>query len=118
MKKLKENKTIKRGDILQISVPKGLGNELGGISNCVVLSNNKGNQYSNIITVAFITNYREDKVLLPTHVKIELNDLDKIISLEHIRTISKERVTQKVGEVQGRDLVYLDKRLKISLGLI
>lgn len=104
---------IKRGQIYYCKFD-GVGSEYKGVRPVVVLQNNVGNKYSTTTIVAPCTS-RDKNFLL--HVPIDCENMNKKtwVCLEHIYTISKDRLFSYVGEVNNMD--EIDKKLKVSLGL-
>ncbi len=62
------------------------------------------------------------KAKLPTHVEIEAQDYglerDSVILLEQIRTIDKQRLTDKITHLDDEMMLRINEGLQISLGLI
>ncbi|MNI92302.1 mRNA interferase EndoA [compost metagenome] len=62
------------------------------------------------------------KAKLPTHVEIEAEahgfDRDSVILLEQIRTIDKQRLTDKITHLDEETMRKVDEALQISVGLI
>lgn len=62
------------------------------------------------------------KAKLPTHVEIDARnygfDRDSVILLEQIRTIDKQRLTDKITHLDEEMMMRVNEALNISLGLI
>ncbi|COF43796.1 MazF protein [Streptococcus pneumoniae] len=62
------------------------------------------------------------KAKLPTHVEIDAKkygfERDSVILLEQIRTIDKQRLTDKITHLDEVMMSRVDEALQISLGLI
>ncbi|HZG70354.1 MAG TPA: type II toxin-antitoxin system PemK/MazF family toxin, partial [Chondromyces sp.] len=73
------------------------------------------------IIVAAIT-AQIQKAKLPTHVEIDAKrygfERDSVILLEQIRTIDKQRLTDKITQLDEEMMEKVDEALQISLGLI
>jgi len=73
------------------------------------------------VIVAAITAQIE-KAKLPTHVEIDAQnygfDRDSVILLEQIRTIDKQRLTDKITQLDDEMMFRVNEALNISLGLI
>ncbi|WP_415276537.1 type II toxin-antitoxin system PemK/MazF family toxin [Clostridium perfringens] len=111
---------FKRGDVLLIDLGQEVkGSEQKGKRPCVVISNNRGNGFSPVLTVLSITS--QQKAAIPTHVEIEKSlenglTYDKSLVLaEQVRTISKERVIRKFGTLSEDDMQKVDKAIMKSL---
>ncbi len=63
-----------------------------------------------------------EKAKLPTHVEIDAQnygfDRDSVILLEQIRTIDKQRLTDKITQLDDEMMFRVNEALNISLGLI
>jgi mRNA interferase MazF len=112
---------VKRGYIFYADLSPVVGSEQGGVRPVLIVQNNVGNKYSPTVVVAAITS-QIDKAKLPTHVEVEAkeNGLEKnsVILLEQIRTIDKQRLQEKMTELDDKIMRTVDEGLKISLGLI
>lgn len=98
-----------------------VGSEQGGTRPVLVIQNNIGNQYSPTTIIAAITS-KISKAKLPTHVELSAkrNGLikDSVILLEQLRTIDKERLKDKISQIESGQMRKVDKAIEISLGLI
>lgn len=98
-----------------------VGSEQGGTRPVLVIQNNIGNQYSPTTIIAAITS-KISKAKLPTHVELSAkkNGLikDSVILLEQLRTIDKERLKDKISQIEAGQMSKVDKAIEISLGLI
>jgi mRNA interferase MazF len=112
---------VKRGYIFFADLSPVVGSEQGGVRPVLVIQNDVGNKYSPTVIIAAITSQIE-KAKLPTHVEVESKDYglekDSVILLEQIRTIDKQRLQDKVTELDDRVMQKVNQALKISLGLI
>jgi mRNA interferase MazF len=112
---------VKRGYIFFADLSPVVGSEQGGVRPVLVIQNDVGNKYSPTVIIAAITSQIE-KAKLPTHVEVEANEYglekDSVILLEQIRTIDKQRLQDKVTELDDRVMIKVNQALKISMGLI
>ena len=110
---------IKRGEVYYADLSPVVGSEQGGVRPVLILQNNVGNKYSPTVIVAAITR-KIDKSRVPTHVAIGkdkgLTD-DSVALLEQIRTIDKQRLTDKITHLNDDIMKEVDKALKISIGI-
>lgn len=113
--------TIKRGDVFFADLNPVVGSEQGGMRPVLVIQNDVGNKYSPTVIVAAITSQME-KGKLPTHVEISAAESslekDSVILLEQIRTIDKQRLSQKIAHLEQEIMERANEALEISLGLI
>ncbi|MFV0394056.1 MAG: type II toxin-antitoxin system PemK/MazF family toxin [Coprobacillaceae bacterium] len=109
---------ITRGEIYYADLSPVVGSEQGGYRPVLVLQNNKGNKFSTTIIIAPISS-KMTKNPLPTHVVVENECLEKksVVLLEQIRTIDKQRVREKVGEVEKIIMSQVDQAIRTSLDI-
>src|SRR5699024_6744669 len=99
---------MKRGDVYYADLSPVVGSEQGETRPVLILQNNIGNKYSPTVIVAAITS------------KIGKNKgftENSVALLEQIRTIDKQRLTDKITHLSEEMMENVDKALKISLGI-
>lgn len=112
-------KNIKRGDIFYAELNPVIGSEQGGTRPVLIISNDTGNRYSPTVIVAAITS-RKSKNNLPTHFyldSIEGLPANSIILLEQIRTIDKQRLRERLIQLDECYMEEITTPLLISIGL-
>jgi mRNA interferase MazF len=116
-----KRREIKRGDIYFADLSPVVGSEQGGIRPVLIIQNNIGNRFSPTVVVAAITSQIQ-KAKLPTHIEIHVDkyklERDSVILLEQIRTIDKQRLTDKITHLDSLMMEKVNDALQISLGLI
>ncbi|MCA0972792.1 MULTISPECIES: type II toxin-antitoxin system PemK/MazF family toxin [Halobacillus] len=112
---------VKRGDVYFADLSPVVGSEQGGVRPVLILQNDIGNRFSPTVIVAAIT-AQIQKAKLPTHVEIDAKkygfERNSVILLEQIRTIDKQRLTDKITQLDDPMMQEVNKALQISLGLI
>lgn len=112
---------VKRGDVFLADLSPVVGSEQGGTRPVLILQNNVGNRFSPTVIVAAIT-AKIDKAKIPTHIEIKANtyefERDSVILLEQVRTIDKQRLTDKITHLDEELMDKVDNSLQISLGLV
>lgn len=112
---------VKRGDVYFADLSPVVGSEQGGVRPVLIIQNDIGNRFSPTVIVAAIT-AQIQKAKLPTHVEIDAKrygfERDSVILLEQIRTIDKQRLTDKITHLDEEMMDKVDEALQISLGLI
>lgn len=87
----------------------------------LIIQNDIGNRFSPTVIIAAIT-AQIQKAKLPTHVEIDSKvhgmEKDSVILLEQIRTIDKQRLTDKITHLEEETMRKVDEALQISVGLI
>lgn len=108
------------GDIFWAELGKDADGSLqAGGRPVLVVSNNKANEFSPVITIIPITS-KMGKANLPTHVLIKECGLERpsIALAEQITSINKDRLGRKIGTIQQTVYVGLVKRaIGIQLSL-
>lgn len=114
----------KRGDIYNVDFGKDIGtSKQCGVRPAVIISNNRANQHSPVITVVPLTSKTKKKRFLPTHVFIPYSaefglNRSSIVLAEQIETIDKDRLLEKKGTIKS-DLVMkkITKAIQIQIGV-
>ena len=91
----------KRGDIVGINLNPKKGDEVGKIRPCVIISNNDENQILDTIIVMPLSTQLIDD-MLPYRLRLSKRgklEKDSDVLINHVRTISKKRVTSKISKV-------------------
>ncbi|WP_439442984.1 type II toxin-antitoxin system PemK/MazF family toxin [Listeria aquatica] len=111
---------VKRGDVYYADLSPVVGSEQGGTRPVLIIQNDIGNRFSPTVIVAAIT-AKIQKAKLPTHIEATKKDgfdRNSVILLEQIRTIDKQRLTDKITHLDDELMEKVDHALKISLGMI
>ncbi|SPN74687.1 type II toxin-antitoxin system PemK/MazF family toxin [Brochothrix thermosphacta] len=112
---------IRRGEIYYADLSPVKGSEQGGIRPVLIIQNDIGNKFSPTVIVAAVTAKIQKAKLLPhVEVKSSKKGLNKnsVILLEQIRTIDKQRLTDRVTVLDKKVMKEVDNSLKISLSLV
>ena len=111
--------TIKRGELYYADLSPVVGSEQGGVRPVLVVQNDVGNKYSPTVIAAAVTS-KINKAKLPTHIELPSSSYglqrDSVILLEHIRTLDKRRLKERIGELNEITMNQVDKAILISLG--
>ncbi len=111
---------VKRGDIYYADLSPVVGSEQGGVRPVLIVQNDVGNKYSPTVIAAAITSQQE-KSRLPTHISVNGNTCglskDSVVLLEQVRTIDKQRLKERMGNLSSIDMNKIDKALTVSFGL-
>lgn len=113
---------FKRGDVVFIENPLQ-GTDAGdhvvrGNHPAVVIQNQRGNDYSPNLIVAYLTSQIK-RVEMKTHVLLTRYDELKtsMIQAEQLATVDKSAVLGYITHLRDEDIVRLDKALLVSLGM-
>lgn len=112
-----------RGDVYLVDLGEGMGSEQKHLRPVVVVSNNKNNIFSSVISVTPLTSKRKNE--LPVHVKLGIKDgikTESILCAEQTRSIDKSRAfingnVLKITQLSEEKIKEVDLAIKIQLGL-
>ncbi len=111
---------IKRGDIYYADLSPVIGSEQGGVRPVLIVQNDVGNKYSPTVIAAAITS-QQFKTKLPTHISVDAAvcglSKDSVVLLEQIRTLDKQRLREKMGNLPENDMSRINNALSLSVGL-
>ncbi len=116
-------KEFRRGDIVYVDLGHRVNSSVqAGVKMCLVLSNNRSNHYSKILSVCPMTSKLKDN---PVHVKVKIGDVQGRLSkefeclAEQITTVDKRQVLSKMGKIKEDTLVFkkINEALCLQLGL-
>ena len=112
---------VKRGDIYYADLSHVVGSEQGGVRPVLIVQNDVGNKYSPTVIAAAITS-QQDKSRMPTHINVDGDSCglskDSVVLLEQVRTIDKQRLKERMGNLSVSDMNKINKALNVSFGLI
>ena len=115
-----KNWVYHRGDIYLANLNPFKGSEQGGTRPVLVLSNDIGNFFSSLITIAPITSQLK-KTTQPTHVL--LNNVrglsaESMVCLEQIHAIDKMRILKYLGKVSKNQMSAVEDAALESLDIL
>jgi len=109
-------KIIRRGDIYWVDLPDSKGRELKEIHPCLVISNDRQNTTSPLITVTPITSLKEGDKVFSFQVSIQLKK-ESVILVDQIQTIDRNKFKEKVGEADNRIMEEVERKIHLVLAL-
>ena len=111
---------IRREEIYLADLDPVRGHEQAGTRPVLIIQNDIGNQYSSTTIAAAITS-RISKRRLPVHVEVSAQESgltrDSVILLDQIRTLDKERLIRKMGQLPPQKVREVNAALHKSLDL-
>ena len=114
-----KDKWFFRGEVYYAELETGEEHEQRKKRPVVIIQNNIGNKYSPNVIVACVSSKKAERYAnkpIPTQMSITL-DRESVVMCEQIKTISKTRLRERVGELTSSQLVQLDDCIMKSLGL-
>lgn len=114
----------KRGDIYYVDFGKNIETKKQcGIRPALVVSNNRANEYSPVITVVPLTSKINKKRFLPTHVFIPSNcgsglSRGSLALAEQVETIDKDQLLEKKGSILSSIIMEkITTAIQIQIGV-
>jgi mRNA interferase MazF len=97
---------MKQGEIWYANLNPSKGSEQAGLRPVVILSGNLLNQHLNVVIVVPLTSrikkYKGNPVLIPSKVNGLKAESEMLVF--HIRSVSKDRMVNKVGNIEPSEL--------------
>lgn len=113
-----------RGDVVLVDFGEHLGTSVQSyVRPAVVISNNRANEYSPVISVVPLTAKADKKSKLPTHIMVSPELCTGITKssqalAEQTTCVDKKMILKKIGHVQSRVLMScIEEAVKIQMGL-
>lgn len=105
----------KRGDVYWVSLDPAVGAETKKTRPCLIISNDKGNEVSNMVIIAPITS----KVMKVYSFEVEISIADKNgkIMINQCRSIDKSRLGKKACQLDAQKMLEVDEAIRITFGL-
>ena len=109
----------RRGEIYLVEFDPARGHEIQKTRPAIIIQNDTGNRYSSVTIVAAITSNISPHPVAVAVVPTRSNGLSvpSVIHLGQIRSVDRERLVKRLGEVDGSTMARVDEALLISLGL-
>lgn len=114
---------IKRGDILYVDLGvQYQGSMQGGMRPAVVVSNNKANKHSTVITVVPLSTKISKKTNLPTHVFVSAYrskglEQHSVALCEQVTALDYGKVIDNIGSVDEETLARITEAVQVQVGV-
>ena len=110
----------KRGDIVLVNFnPQKKKDEVGKVRPAIIMSDTELNEVLDLVSVIALTTNLIDNSE-PLHIRIikrEELKVDSDAMVEQLRSVSKERIYQKVASVSDEEMVKIGYGVLVMLGL-
>ena len=108
---------IKRGDIVWVNLDPTIGDEIAKTRPCLIIQNDLGNRHSKKTIIAPFLKAKNYPFIVNVAPSSE-NGLDKErgLDLSHIRSVSIQRVNNKLGAIEEKYWSEIKKAMLIPLG--
>lgn len=104
---------MKQGEIWQIDLNPVKGSEQAGRRPVVIISGNLLNKYLDVVIVCPLTSsikHYKGNVVLHPNPKNKLKVISEVLTF-HVRSVSKDRLHQKVGHIETEELNIIKQGL-------
>lgn len=113
--------TPKRGEIYWVNFDPTIGAEIKKTRPALVIQNNASNRRSSMTIVAAITSQCDGKIY-PFEVLLDETACGlaqkSMVLLNQIRAMDKIRLVKKIGRLDAKTMILVNRALAISLGLV
>ena len=90
---------VKRFEVWLVDLNPVVGNEISKTRPCLIISPNEANQLLGTVTIAAMTSINRQ---WPNRINCIFNEVSGQIALDHIRSISKQRLIKKLGHMDEK----------------
>lgn len=112
---------VKRGDILYVDLgSKYQGSVQGGTRPVIVISNNRANKYSTVITVVPLSSHISKKRNLPTHVFVSAYrstglNVHSMALCEQVMSVDKVQIIGYIGKMDAGTLEQVTRAVQVQI---
>ena len=106
---------MKRGEVYWVNFNPALGSEIQKMRPAIIVSNNASNRALNRVQVVPITT-KIGKVY-PSEALVHVGDEERKAMTDQVRTVSKLRIKDRVGELSVKDMRLVEAALRTQLKL-
>ena len=90
---------VKRFEVYMLNLDKTPAEEAKNTRPCIVISPNEMNKHIESVIIAPVSSGNQN---YPTRVPFKFLDKKRLVVLDQIRTVEKDRLVKKIGEVKGK----------------
>ncbi len=110
---------LRRGQVVWVDLDPARGSEASGRRPALVISSDENNRFMPTVTVAPLTS--SSRRIYPFEVFLEGSEVglskNSKVQLQQIRTLSRERVVETVGQAGETTMLLVDVAMKLHLEL-
>ncbi len=106
---------MQRGEVWWVNFDPSVGGEIQKQRPALILSNDASNKHLNRVQVIPLSS-RVDR-LYPSEVVITLNGKSHKAMADQLTTVSKQRLSNRIGRIAAIDLMQVERIVKLQLDL-
>lgn len=106
---------MQRGDVWWVQFPDRVGGEIRKTRPAIIVSNDAANLHANRVQVVPLS--RQIDKLFPCEAKVIVEGTVSKAVADQIATVSKQRLTKRLGEISTDEMHSVDRILRIQLHL-
>ena len=104
-----------RGEVWWVNFDPSIGGEIQKQRPALILSNDASNKYLNRLQVVPLSS-RVDR-LYPSEVVVTVHGKPHKAMADQLTTVSKQRLSNRIGKLSGSDLIQVERIVKLQLDL-
>lgn len=104
-----------RGEVWWVSFEQSIGGEVKKQRPAIIISNDTSNKYLNRVQVIPLSS-KTDK-LYPSETYVTIKNKQHKAMADQIATVSKKRLSNRIGRIPESELQNIERVVKIQLGL-